>query len=90
MEQAEPSRRIDCGEPFVADQASITVVDQNDRHVYQPGLLFIPFGKERADRITRPRGRQLHRGVDYRRGTVESIELASNTVHLVDGSEPGV
>ncbi len=70
-----------------ADRASITVVDQNDRHVYQPGLLFIPFGKERADRITRPRGRQLHRGVDYRRGTVESIELASNTVHLVDGSE---
>ena len=25
-------------------EASITVVDQNDRHVYQPGLLFVPFG----------------------------------------------
>ena len=69
------------------DQASITVVDENDQHVYQPGLLFIPFGKERADGITRPRGRQLHRGVDYRRSAVESVELGSNTVHLVDGSD---
>ncbi len=69
------------------DQASITVVDENDQHVYQPGLLFIPFGKERADGITRPRGRQLHRGVNYRRGAVESVELGSNTVHLVGGSE---
>jgi sulfide:quinone oxidoreductase len=23
---------------------SITVVDQDNRHVYQPGLLFVPFG----------------------------------------------
>ena len=25
-------------------QWQITVVDQNDTHVYQPGLLFVPFG----------------------------------------------
>ncbi len=69
------------------DQASITVVDQNDQHVYQPGLLFIPFGREQAEGITRSRGRQLRHGVDYRRGIVESVELASNTVHLDDGSD---
>ena len=29
---------------------TITVVDENDRHVYQPGLLFVPFG------LAAPRG----------------------------------
>jgi sulfide:quinone oxidoreductase len=26
------------------DQVEIVVVDQEDNHVYQPGLLFVPFG----------------------------------------------
>jgi sulfide:quinone oxidoreductase len=26
------------------EELEIAVVDQNDRHVYQPGLLFVPFG----------------------------------------------
>jgi sulfide:quinone oxidoreductase len=69
------------------DQASITVVDQNDQHVYQPGLLFIPFGNERSADITRPRGRQLRNGVDYRISVIESVELELNTVHLDDGTD---
>ena len=28
----------------------VTVVDQNDAHLYQPGLLFIPFGTYRPTR----------------------------------------
>ena len=38
----------------------ITVVDQDDRHVYQPGLLFVPFGLTHPEDIVRPRQRQLH------------------------------
>ena len=26
------------------DDAEIVVVDRDDRHIYQPGLLFVPFG----------------------------------------------
>ena len=26
------------------EEWSITIIDQDDKHVYQPGLLFIPFG----------------------------------------------
>ena len=26
------------------DSARITVADRDDRHVYQPGMLFVPFG----------------------------------------------
>ena len=52
--------------PLPVARPTITVVDQDDRHVYQPGLLFVPFGLAHPDEIVRPRGRQLHRGIDYR------------------------
>jgi sulfide:quinone oxidoreductase len=29
---------------FSPDEAEIHVVDRDDRHLYQPGLLFVPFG----------------------------------------------
>ncbi len=48
------------------DEALITVVDQDDRHVYQPGLLFVPFGLLDPDEIVRPRGRQLRDGIVFR------------------------
>src|SRR5215471_15287716 len=32
---------------FDADEAEIHVVDRDDLHVYQPGLLFVPFGLSR-------------------------------------------
>ena len=45
---------------FDAEEAEIHVVDRDDRHVYQPGLLFVPFGLADVDSIVRPRHRQLH------------------------------
>ena len=41
------------------DEAEIAVVDKDDRHVYQPGLLFVPFGLATLDEIVRPRARQV-------------------------------
>ena len=41
---------------FKRDEMDITVVDQDDRHVYQPGLLFVPFGLTHVEDIVRPRG----------------------------------
>ena len=42
---------------FDADEAEIHVVDRDDRHVYQPGLLFVPFGlaQRRRDRAAATR-----------------------------------
>ena len=60
---------------YPAEAASITVVDQDDRHVYQPGLLFVPFGLARPEDIVRPRGRQLHDGVEYRRSGIDRVDL---------------
>jgi sulfide:quinone oxidoreductase len=66
--------------------AEILVVDQNDDHVYQPGLLFVPFGLARLDEIVRPRHRQLHNGIDYRQSPVDHVELDGKRVVLEDGS----
>src|ERR1700681_78451 len=68
------------------DEADITVVDQDDRHVYQPGLLFVPIGLSHPEDIVRPRGRQLHRGIAYRQSPIDRVDIEANLVHLTDGS----
>jgi sulfide:quinone oxidoreductase len=64
----------------------ITVVDQDDRHVYQPGLLFVPFGLLGADEIVKSRHEQLHDGIVFHQSGVDSVQTGENTVHLTDGS----
>jgi sulfide:quinone oxidoreductase len=66
--------------------ASIVVVDENDRHIYQPGLLFVPFGLAHAEDIVRSRSRQLHRGIDYRQSAIEQVDIEAQTVELADGT----
>ena len=68
-----------------ADEVEITVVDQDDRHVYQPGLLFVPFGLTHPEDIVRPRGRQLRPGIVYRQSAIDRVDIAANVVHLADG-----
>jgi sulfide:quinone oxidoreductase len=68
------------------DAAEIVVVDRDDRHVYQPGLLFVPFGLERPEAIVRSRRAQLHEGIEFRLAEVERVDTAADTVHLGDGT----
>ena len=72
---------------FPAEDVEIVVVDQNDDHVYQPGLLFVPFGLTRTDEIVRCRHHQLHRGIEFRQTPVEHVDIDADTVHLGDGTE---
>jgi sulfide:quinone oxidoreductase len=68
------------------DDVQITVVDQDDRHVYQPGLLFVPFGLADLEEITRPRARQLHAGIRCVQSPIDRVELDGRRVLLVDGT----
>jgi sulfide:quinone oxidoreductase len=70
---------------FGQDEADIHVVDQDDRHVYQPGLLFVPFGLTQVDEIVRPRARQLRSGIVFHETEVESAVLDDDKVRLADG-----
>jgi len=69
------------------DEADIVVIDGDDEHVYQPGLLFVPFGLAKPEDIVRPRFSQLHRGIDFRLAEVDRVETTSSKVLLADGSE---
>ena len=70
---------------LAAARASITVVDQDAQHVYQPGLLFIPFGVYRRDQALRDRRSQLPAGVRYVQSRIERLDAATDTVTLASG-----
>jgi len=70
---------------YKAGEASIVVVDQDDRHVYQPGLLFVPFGLSDVDDIVRPRERQLRDGVEFVQSEIDHVDVEAHQVHLTRG-----
>src|ERR1039458_5133041 len=57
--------------------AEIVVVDHDDHHVYQPGLLFVPFGLTTMGRIARPRQRQLRPGIAFRQAGIDRVDVAA-------------
>src|SRR5436305_13138687 len=68
------------------EAADIVVVDRDDAHVYQPGLLFVPFGLADVQRITRPRGRQLHDGITYCQAAIDHVDVENDRVYLGNGA----
>jgi sulfide:quinone oxidoreductase len=69
------------------DDVEIVVVDRDDRHVYQPGLLFVPFGLADPGDIVRSRRAQLHDGIEFRLAEIEHVDTAASTVHLGGGEQ---
>jgi sulfide:quinone oxidoreductase len=67
------------------DDWSITAIDRDDAHRYQPGYLFLPFGTYRPGQVTRSRRRYLADDVDLLLGDVEAVRGSSSTVVLTDG-----
>ncbi len=64
----------------------ITVVDQDRDHLYQPGLLFVPFGLAHGEELVRPRDRQLHKGITFIESGVDRVDVGGRLVTLADGS----
>ncbi len=64
----------------------ITVVDQDDDHVYQPGLLFVPFGLTHAEDLIRPRDRQLQKGIDFIESGIDRVDIENRQVMLDNGT----
>ncbi len=68
-----------------AEQWRITVLDRDDAHIYQPGLLFVPFGDEDPDGLVRPRSTILAPEVELRLEKIERLDPDSRTVVLASG-----
>ena len=69
--------------------AEIVVVDHDADHVYQPGLLFVPFGLTSMQRIVRPRRQQLRSGISFRQAGIDRVDVEADQVHLDDGTALG-
>lgn len=65
----------------------ITVVDHDDDHLYQPGLLFLPFGKGEPGELVRPRRRLFADGVELVLAEIARVDADANTVILAGGRE---
>lgn len=63
----------------------ITVVDQDDEHIYQPGLLFLPFDVYAREDLVKKRHVQLPHGVKYIEQQIEQVDVSANRVLLRDG-----
>ncbi len=64
---------------------SVAVVDQDNHHVYQPGLLFVPFGTYKPSETVKPRRRQLDKRVTYVQAAIDRVEPDEDRVYLADG-----
>ena len=70
-------------------QWKITVIDEAPLHVYQPGLLFLPFGMygyREQDDVVRPIAAPLPPGVAFVAAEVVLIDHAQREVHTDDGN----
>lgn len=64
---------------------TVTVVDADDKHHYQPGYLFLPFGDSTPERIEKSRRAQLRDGVVFVEGEVTRVDPTARSVALSDG-----
>jgi sulfide:quinone oxidoreductase len=67
----------------------VTVLDRDDVHVYQPGLLFVPFGGYRPDEIVKRRTPTLDPRVELRLGGIDRVSPDENRVVLEGGESVG-
>ena len=65
----------------------ITIIDKDDDHLYQPGLLLLPFGVYKKDQLIKPRKRQVNERVNFIFSEIEKIEADNNKVILKNSAE---
>ncbi len=64
---------------------SLTIVDHDETHYYQPGFLFIPFGIYTEHDVIKPKRDYFPPGVDVIMSKIEEINPESGKIKLTDG-----
>ena len=67
------------------DEWQITIVDQDQKHYYQPGFLFIPFGIYGPEDVVKPKRNFFPPGANVIFAGIDVIEPSKNRVRLADG-----
>jgi sulfide:quinone oxidoreductase len=68
------------------DEWTITIIDRDNDHVYQPGLLFVPFGLCTVDSLIRPRNNYIANGISFVIDKIARINYKQNRVETKEGS----
>ena len=66
-------------------QWQLTVVDQDDTHLYQPGLLLLPFGVYEPKDLVKGRRRLLDKAVSLVVTSIDRVDADAQQVHLGNG-----
>jgi sulfide:quinone oxidoreductase len=72
-----------------AEEWEITVVDPSSVHIYQPGLLFVPFGRYQGEDLVRPNRPLLPDTVSLIKAEVDLVDPVRQQVVMKDGLSLG-
>ncbi len=64
---------------------TITMLGTTDTHMYQPGLLYVPFGRIREHELFRDQRKVLHGGVNFFIDPATRIDVEAGEVHTESG-----
>lgn len=67
---------------ILAGKTTITIVDNDLEHLYQPGLLFIPFGEYTREQLYRPRQSTVDSRVQLLSAAIDHVAATENRVYL--------
>ena len=73
------------GKQLRTGDVSITMIGTSDQHMYQPGLLYVPFGKIRESELFRSQRKVLDRRVPYHIDPATNIDVDANKVTTQSG-----
>jgi len=73
------------GEQLRSGEARITMIGNTDTHMYQPGLLYVPFGKIREAELFRDQRKVLDRRVTFTIDAATNIDVDNNRVTCESG-----
>jgi sulfide:quinone oxidoreductase len=68
------------------DEWEITIIDRDDNHVYQPGLLFVPFGLCTVESIIKSRKKYISNGINFVIDPIKRVNHEKNRVETRGGS----
>ena len=73
------------GTELASAEVVVTVLGNTDRHLYQPGLLYVPFGSIRESELFREQRKVLDRRVVFHIDAAVNIDVESQTVTTESG-----
>jgi sulfide:quinone oxidoreductase len=70
-------------------KVQLTMLSASDKHMYQPGLLYLCLGRMTPDELYRDQASLLESGIDFKVDPVEIFELDQNRVKTKSGATYG-